>query len=61
MEHTPGSATDMIDLGFIVDALRANHYGMGEEVEIAKGKYHLISNMRQAMVQIVRAWQRKKL
>jgi hypothetical protein len=61
MEHTPGSATDMIDLGFIVDALRAKHYGMGEEVEIAKGKYHLISNMRQAMVQIVRAWQRKKL
>jgi hypothetical protein len=51
----------MIDLGFIVDALRAKHYGMGEEVEIAKGKYHLISNMRQAMVQIVRAWQRKKL
>jgi hypothetical protein len=61
MERQDGSATDMIDLGFIVDALRAKHYGMGEEVEIAKGKYHLISNMRQAMVQIVRAWQRKKL
>jgi hypothetical protein len=61
MERQTGSATDMIDLGFIIDSLRAKHYGMGEEVEIAKGKYHLISNMRQAMVQIVRAWQRKKL
>jgi hypothetical protein len=61
MERQTGSATDMIDLGFIIDSLRAKHYGMGEEVEIAKGKYHLISNMRQAMVQIVRAWQRRKL
>jgi len=61
MERKDGSATDMIDLGFIVDALRANHYGMGEEVEIAKGKYHLITDMRQAWTQIIRAWQRRKL
>jgi hypothetical protein len=51
----------MIDLGFIIDSLRANHYGMGEEVEIAKGKYHLITDMRQAWTQIIRAWQRRKL
>jgi hypothetical protein len=51
----------MIDLGFIVDALRGKHYGMGEEVEIAKGKYHLITDLRQAWTQIIRAWQRKKL
>jgi hypothetical protein len=51
----------MIDLGFIIDSLRANHYGMGEEVEIAKGKYHLITDLRQAWTQIARAWQRRKL
>jgi len=51
----------MIDLGFIIDSLRAKHYGMGEEVEIAKGKYHLITDLRQAWAQIVRAWQRRKL
>lgn len=61
MERTDGSATDMIDLGFIIDSLRAKHYGMGEEVEIAKGKYHLITDLRQAWAQIVRAWQRRKL
>jgi hypothetical protein len=61
MENKNGSATDLIDLGFIVDALRAKHYGMGEEVEVAKGKYHLITDLRQAWTQIVRAWQRRKL
>lgn len=61
MERTDGSATDMIDLGFIIDSLRAKHYGMGEEVEIAKGKYHLITDLRQAWAQIIRAWQRRKL
>jgi hypothetical protein len=61
MERQTGSATDMIDLGFIIDSLRAQHYGMGEEVEIAKGKYHLITDLRQAWTQIIRAWQRRKL
>lgn len=51
----------MIDLGFIVEELRHKHYGMGEEIEIAKGKYHIITDLRQAWTQIVRAWQRRKL
>ena len=56
-----GSTTDMIDLGFIVEALKQPNLGLSEEVEMAKGKYHLISSIAQARVQIKRQWQRKRL
>jgi hypothetical protein len=56
-----GSTTDMIDLGFIVEALKQPNLGLSEEVEMAKGKYHLISSIAQARVQIKRIWQRKRL
>jgi len=56
-----GSTTDMIDLGFIVEALKQPNLGLSEEVEMAKGKYHLISSIAQARVQIKRVWQRKRL
>jgi hypothetical protein len=56
-----GSTTDMIDLGFIVESLKQPNLGLSEEVEIAKGKYHLISSIAQARVQIKRIWQRKRL
>jgi hypothetical protein len=56
-----GSTTDMINLGFIVEALKQPNLGLSEEVEVAKGKYHLISSIAQARVQIKRIWQRKRL
>ena len=56
-----GSTTDMINLGFIVEALKQPNLGLSEEVEMAKGKYHLISSIAQARVQIKRIWQRKRL
>jgi hypothetical protein len=56
-----GSTTDMIDLGFIVEALKQPNLGLSDEVEMAKGKYHLISSIAQARVQIKRIWQRKRL
>jgi hypothetical protein len=61
MENPNGSTTDMIDLGFIVNALKQPNLGLSEEVEIAKGKYHIISSIAQARVQIKRIWQRKRL
>lgn len=51
----------MIDLGFIINALKQPNLGLSEEVETAKGKYHLISSIAQARVQIKRIWQRKRL
>ena len=56
-----GSTTDMINLGFIVEALKQPNLGLSEEVEVAKGKYHIISSIAQARVQIKRVWQRKRL
>lgn len=61
MEDPNGSATDMIDLGFIVNALKQPNLGLSEEVEVAKGKYHIISSIDQAWVQIKRQWQRRRL
>lgn len=61
MGSSDGGTTDMIDLGFIVEALKQPNLGLSEEVEMAKGKYHLISSIAQARVQIKRIWQRKRL
>lgn len=61
MGSSDGGTTDMIDLGFIVEALKQPNLGLSEEVEIAKGKYHIISSIAQARVQIKRIWQRKRL
>lgn len=61
MGSSDGGTTDMIDLGFIVEALKQPNLGLSEEVEIAKGKYHIISSIAQARVQIKRQWQRKRL
>ena len=61
MGSSDGSATDMIDLGFIINALKQPNLGLSEEVEVAKGKYHIISSIAQARVQIKRVWQRRRL
>jgi hypothetical protein len=61
MENKNGSTTDMIDLGFIVENLKHSHLGLSEEVEVAKGKYHIITSIAQARVQIKRVWQRRRL
>lgn len=61
MGSSDGGTTDMIDLGFIVEALKQPNLGLSEEVEIAKGKYHIISSFTQAGIQIKRQWQRRRL
>lgn len=50
-----------MNLGFLINALKDPNYGVAEEIEIAKGKYHIITDWKQGKEQIKRLWRSRKL
>lgn len=50
-----------MNLGFIIKGLKDPSYGIAEEIEVAKGKYHIIYGWQQAKEQIKRQWLSRRL
>jgi hypothetical protein len=50
-----------MNIGFLITALKESHYGICDEIEIAKGKWEVIESWAEAKEQIKRRWLSRKL
>jgi hypothetical protein len=50
-----------MNIGFLITALKESHYGICDEIEIAKGKWEVIESWAEAKEQIKRQWLSRKL
>jgi hypothetical protein len=60
VERYRNKATGIMNLGFLISELRKDHYGICEEIEIAKGKWEIIESWAEAKEQIKRQWLSRK-
>jgi hypothetical protein len=49
-----------MNIGFLINALKEDHYGIADEIEIAKGRWLIIEDWKQGKEQIKRAWLSRK-
>lgn len=50
-----------MNIGFLITSLKGDHFGICEEIEIAKGKWEVVESWQEAKQQIKRQWQSRKL
>jgi hypothetical protein len=50
-----------MNIGFLITALKGDHYGICNEIEISKGKWEIVESWSEAKQQIKRQWQSRKL
>ena len=50
-----------MNIGSLITGLKGDHFGICEEIEIAKGKWEVIESWQEAKQQIKRQWQSRKL
>jgi hypothetical protein len=50
-----------MNIGFLITALKGDHYGICKEIEISKGKWEIVESWSEAKQQIKRQWQSRKL
>ena len=50
-----------MNIGSLITELKGNHYGICEEIEIAKGRWEVIESWAEAKEQIKRQWLSRKL
>ena len=61
MERGSGKNATIMNIGFLITALKGDHYGICNEIEISKGKWEIVESWSEAKQQIKRQWQSKKL
>ncbi len=49
-----------MNIGFLISELKKDHYGICDEIEIAKGKWEVIESWSEAKEQIKRQWLSRK-
>lgn len=50
-----------MNIGFLITSLKGDHFGICEEIEIAKGKWEVVESWQEAKQQIKRQCQSRKL
>jgi len=61
LERGRRTATTIMNIGFLITALKGDHYGICKEIEISKGKWEIVESWSEAKQQIKRQWQSRKL
>ncbi len=61
MECGSGKNATIMNIGFLITALKGDHYGICNEIEISKGKWEIVESWSEAKQQIKRQWQSRKL
>ena len=61
MERGSGKNATIMNIGFLITALKRDHYGICNEIEISKGKWEIVESWSEAKQQIKRQWQSRKL
>jgi hypothetical protein len=60
VERYSNKTTGVMNIGSLINALKGDHYGICEEIEIAKGKWEVIESWAEAKEQIKRQWRLRK-
>lgn len=61
MEYRGSKTANTMNIGSLITGLKGDHYGICEEIEIAKGKWEVIESWQEAKQQIKRQWRSRKL
>jgi hypothetical protein len=61
VERGSGKNATIMNIGFLITALKGDHYGICNEIEISKGKWEIVESWSEAKQQIKRQWQSRRL